>query len=113
LNQVEALHRLRLTQSWRFGQPVADEANVWLGAIGTDMAIAGNPKRSSTIKALACPDTTLCRTNAGTIDALLAAHEAGVRVHLVGGGKEMLALAQAADRLQHGKPPGHVVLTAG
>ena len=112
LNRVDAMHRLRLTQSWRFGQAVADEANVWLGVVGTDMRIVGNPNRASTLEPLDRPDTMLCRSNAGTIDALLDAHDTGVRVHLVGDGREMLALAQAAERLQDGKPAGHPELAA-
>jgi hypothetical protein len=43
---------------------------------------------------------------------LLDAHDDNVRVHLVGDGKEMLALAQAAERLQDGKPAGHPELAA-
>ena len=112
LNRVDAMHRLRLTQSWRFGQAVADEANVWLGVVGTDMRIVGNPNRVSTLEPLDRPDTMLCRSNAGTIDALLDAHDTGVCVHLVGDGREMLALAQAAERLQDGKPAGHPELAA-
>ena len=112
LVEVDAAHRLRLTQSWRFGQAVAEEANVWLGVVGTDMRIVGNPNRVSTLESLDRPDTILCRSNAGTIDALLDAHAAGVHAHLVGDGKEMLALAQAAARLQDGKPAGHPELAA-
>jgi len=107
LSRLDAAYRLRLTQSWRFGQAIADEANVWLGALGTDMRISGNPARDSQVAPLEHPDTILCRTNAGTIDALLDAHDQGVKVHLVGGGTEMLALAQAAERLQAGRAAGH------
>lgn len=112
LAQVDGAHRWCLTQSWRFGQGVADEANVWLEVLGTDMRIVGNPARTSTVAPLAHPDTILCRTNAGTIDAVLDAHERAVPVHLVGGGKQMLGLAQAAQRLQDGKPAGHAELAA-
>ena len=110
LHRVNAEHRLMLTQSWRFGQAVADEANVWLGVVGTGMRIVGNPKRASKLESLDRPETILCRSNAGTIDAVLDAHDHGVRVHLVGDGKEMLALARAAERLQDGKPAGHLEL---
>ncbi len=110
LHRVDAEHRLMLTQSWRFGQAVADEANVWLGVVGTGMRIVGNPKRASKLESLDRPETILCRSNAGTIDAVLDAHDHGVRVHLVGDGKEMLALARAAERLQDGKPAGHLEL---
>jgi len=112
LHRVDAAHRLRLTQSWRFGQPVADEANVWLGVVGTDMRIVGSPHRESTLEPLSHPDAVLCRSNAGTLDAVLDAHDDGVRVHLVGDGTEMLALARAAERLQADKPAGHPELAA-
>jgi hypothetical protein len=112
LARIEADHRLVLTQSWRFGQAVADEANVWLGVVGTDVRVVGNPGRESTLDTLAAPDAVLCRSNAGTIEQLLAAHDNGVKVHLVGDGKEIRSLAEAAQRLQDGKPAAHPELVA-
>ena len=112
LARMSAEHHLRLTQSWRFGQAVAEEANVWLGVVGTDMRVVGNPARDSRLDTLTDADAVLCRSNAGTIDQLLAAHAAGTRVHLVGDGKDMRALAEAAERLQDGRPAGHPELTA-
>jgi hypothetical protein len=112
LARIEADYRLALTQSWRFGQAVADEANVWLGVVGTDLRVVGNPGRGSTLDTLETPDAVLCRSNAGTIEQLLAAHDKGVKVHLVGDGKEMRSLAEAAQRLQDGKPAAHPELVA-
>jgi hypothetical protein len=76
LARLDARHRLRLTQSWRFGQAVADEANVWLDVIDADLRVGGNPGRQSTLGPVAQPDAVLCRTNAGTIDALRRAADA-------------------------------------
>jgi UvrD/REP helicase N-terminal domain len=112
LARLDARHRLRLTQSWRFGQAVADEANVWLDVIEADLRVAGNPARQSCLAPLAQPDAVLCRTNAGTIDALLAAHDDQTKAHLIGDGKEMLALARAAERMQQGQPAAHPELVA-
>ena len=112
LHRVRAAHRLQLTQSWRFGPAVADEANVWLDVVGTDMRISGNPARQSTIGPVARPDAILCRSNAGTVVALIEAQQSDVPVHLVGEGKEMLALARAADRMQAGLPANHPELVA-
>jgi AAA domain/UvrD-like helicase C-terminal domain len=109
---IDADYRLALTQSWRFGQAVADEANVWLDVMGTDLRVVGNPGRESTLDILETPDAVLCRSNAGTIEQLLAAHDKAVKVHLVGGGKEMRSLAEAALRLQDGKPAAHPELAA-
>ena len=89
LATVAARHRLALTQSWRFGQAIADEANVWLGVVGSGVRVVGNPSRSSVLSKLAHPDAVLCRSNAATIDEVLAAHTTGTKVHLEGDGTEM------------------------
>jgi superfamily I DNA/RNA helicase len=114
LDTFKTTHRLSLTQSWRFGQTVADEANVWLGVIGAPDSVVGNPGRSSSLEELddANADAVLCRTNAGTIENLISAHEAGRKVHLVGDGKEMLSFARAAERLQKGQRVRHPDLMA-
>lgn len=112
LSNMDADHRLNLTQSWRFGQNIADEANVWLGVVGTDLRVRGNPNLDSELAELTQPDTVLCRSNAGTIENLLDAHDASRKVHLVGGGEDMLKLAQAAERMMDGKPPFHPELAA-
>jgi len=107
-----ARHRLALTQSWRFGQAIADEANVWLGVVGSGVRVVGNPSASSVLSKLAHPDAVLCRSNAATIDEVLAAHATGTKVHLEGDGTEMLALARAAQRMQDGQPAEHPELAA-
>ena len=112
LETMQADHRLPLTQSWRFGQGVADEANVWLGVVGTPHRVIGSPVRTSTIGMIEEPDAILCRTNAGTIEQLMEAHTAGTKVHLVGDGTEMLALARAAQRMMNGERPDHPELVA-
>ena len=112
LATVAARHRLALTQSWRFGQAIADEANVWLGVVGSDVRVVGNPSRSSVLSKLAHPDAVLCRSNAATIDEVLAAHATGTKVHLEGDGTEMAALARAAQRMQDGQPAEHPELAA-
>jgi hypothetical protein len=112
LGRLDAKHRLRLTRSWRFGEAIAAEANIWLDAIGADMHLVGNPERQSRIERLDQPDTILCRTNAGTIESLLATYSAGRKAHLVGNGSEMLVLARAAERLMNGQPAIHPELVA-
>jgi hypothetical protein len=112
LERMRAEHRLALTQSWRFGPGVADEANVWLGVVGTKLRVTGSPHRTSTIGMVEKPDAILCRTNAGTIEQLMEAHTAGIKVHLVGDGKEMVALARAAQRMMNGQRPDHPELVA-
>jgi hypothetical protein len=90
---------------------VADEANVWLGVVGTPLRVVGSPART-TIVGPCEPDAILCRTNAGTIEQLMEAHSAGIKVHLVGEGREMVALARAAERMMRGERPDHPELVA-
>jgi superfamily I DNA/RNA helicase len=112
LDRMNADVRLALTQSWRFGQAVADEANVWLGVVGTDMRVIGSPHLNSTLGPIAAPDAILCRTNAGTIKQLIEAHTQDTKVHLVGDGTEMKMLAEAAIQLQAGERAYHPQLVA-
>jgi hypothetical protein len=110
--KLGAAHRLVLTQSWRFGQAVAEEGNSWLEVLGTGMRITGNPARTSKLDNLANPDAILCRSNAGTVEQLLKAHETGTKVYLEGGGGEIKRLAEAAQRLQNGQRAFHPELVA-
>jgi UvrD/REP helicase N-terminal domain/UvrD-like helicase C-terminal domain len=110
LAKLGAAHRLVLTQSWRFGPAVAEEGNAWLEVLGTGMRITGNPARTSRLDDN--PDAILCRSNAGTVEQLLKAHEAGTKVYLEGGGGEIKQLAEAAERLQNGQRAFHPELVA-
>lgn len=90
----------QLTRSFRFGQPIADEANKWLAALGTSMRLRGTSRIRSTIGPVPNPDAVLCRTNAGAIETVIAELHAGRKVAVVGGGKDMRSLAEAAQELQ-------------
>ena len=101
MDKLDLPTRLPLTQSFRFGPAVADEANLWLAALGTKTRISGTPSISSQVGPLhANPDAVLCRTNAATIGAVIEYQASGVPVALVGGGLEVRQLAAAAEELQ-------------
>lgn len=102
--------RLSITQSFRFGQAVADEANKWLTILGSDMRLVGNGRRS-VVGHCDAPDAVLCRTNAEAIDQLFKAHETGTPVGIVGGPGELKALATAALALAERQPVVHPELT--
>jgi hypothetical protein len=104
--------RLYLSQSFRFGQRVADRANVWLGLLNAGTRVIGAPWLDSTVGPVDQPDAVLCRTNAGAMDAAVEALACGRRVHIVGGADEIRQLAKAADQLQHGEPCDHPKLVA-
>lgn len=92
--------RLYLTQSWRFGETVAREANKWLAILGASLRVRGNPDLPTTIGPIPDPGAVLCRSNAGAVGRVMSALDAGHKPALVGGAGELVRLAQAADELQ-------------
>lgn len=100
--------RLRLTQSFRFGEAIAAEANLWLAMLGSDMRLKGlESKRSRIVDSLRRPDAVLCRNNASVIGELLTALGSGTSVGLVGGGQALINVAWAATALKAGRPTDH------
>ena len=99
LANVKVDHRTFLTQSFRFGQPIADEANVVLRELGTTMQLRGNPDIESTVEPVANPAAILTRTNATAIQMLIKFQEEGIEPHVVGGGKDVIAFANGAQQL--------------
>jgi superfamily I DNA/RNA helicase len=99
--------RLLLTQSWRYGQAIAERANLFLEALGSDLRVTGSPHIQSVVGPLADADATLCRSNAGTVVELIRMLEEGKSPSIQGGVDGMQRLARAAQRLQAGQPVEH------
>lgn len=104
--------RLHLSKSFRFGQAIADEANKWLDILGAELRVTGFERLNSVLRDLPNPDAVLCRTNAEAIGQVMTGIDAGRRVALVGGGREMMRLAQAAVSLKAGMGTDHPELFA-
>jgi hypothetical protein len=104
--------RFLLSQSFRFGQAVADEANKWLTVLGARMRLTGFDQIPSRLDDLPAADAVLCRTNAEAVKQVLAATRAGRRAALVGGGDDIRKLAEAAIDLQSGRGTSHPELYA-
>ena len=94
---------LPLTQSWRFGPEVAALGTAYLELLGSDLVLEGNPALATSVGLVEAPDAVLSRTNVGAIGAVVAGFEAGKRVALVGGGREIEDVARAAQDLQRGR----------
>jgi hypothetical protein len=101
-----------LTESFRFGPAIAAEANKWLTILGADVQVTGNKRKTSMICDIEWPDAVLCRTNGGALGQVIAATEAGRKPALVGGGAAIKKMAEAAERLQDGRPAYHPELIA-
>lgn len=100
LGKWDAEHRLFLSQSWRFGPVIADEANKWLARIGAELRLTGNPALPSRLATLDEPKALLCRTNAGAMAEVMSLLGQGLRVSLVGKGDTIRRLAVAATELK-------------
>lgn len=107
LTQWPAEVRLRLTESRRFGQTIADEANRWLSLLGSDMRLTGIGGPSAIERITDWPDVVLCRTNATAMAGAINALKAGKVVALVGGGDQIRRLAEAAIELKDGRGTSH------
>ena len=106
--------RLTLSQSWRFGEEIAEEADKWLAHTNTGITVKGNPGLDSVVteKGIDEPDAILCRTNAGAMSHAMALIAQGKRVAVAGGTKELEKLSRAAFDLYEGRATNHPDLVA-
>tara|TARA_B100001996_G_scaffold286578_1_gene226823 strand:+ start:1000 stop:2928 length:1929 start_codon:yes stop_codon:yes gene_type:complete len=81
-----------LTQTFRFGAPIAEVANAVLRRLGESHELLANPNVTSQIGALdkSQPYTKLCRTNAGILTTCLTSIKLGKSVVCVGGIRQAL-----------------------
>lgn len=98
---------LTLSQSFRFGPRLADEANHWLNLAGAPLRLRGTDSIPTELGPVTRPDAVLCRTNAGAMIHVMQLMSAGHRVALTGGGGTLSALAQAARDLKEGRRTHH------
>ncbi|MFR0359587.1 UvrD-helicase domain-containing protein [Streptomyces sediminimaris] len=99
--------RLALSQSFRFGPLLADEANRWLAIAEAPIRLTGTPAVPTELGPVVQPDAVLCRTNVGAMAQAMELMAAGHRVGLVGGGDSLCALALAARDLKEGRRTTH------
>ncbi len=100
-------NRLFLSQSFRFGEAIADEANKWLDLLDADLRIKGLDSISSRLEDLVAPAAILTRTNAGAVVEAMNYIAQGKRTAIVGGGQAVRALAEASLSLQRGQGTAH------
>lgn len=101
--------RRLLSQSYRFGQAVADVANSVLAELEepTDLVMRGLHTLPSRVAVAEAPRCYLYRTNAGAVGRVMQAVATGKRPHLIGGGSDVVAWCEAAIELQAKRPTRH------
>ncbi|HWB34800.1 MAG TPA: 3'-5' exonuclease, partial [Rugosimonospora sp.] len=106
--------RLYLTQSFRFGNAVAEEAMKHLPHTETGVTIKGLDSINDMVTEddMEDPDVVLCRTNAGSMTYAMSYLMAGKRVAMVKGTKQILDVAYAAGDLMAGRKARSLELSA-
>jgi superfamily I DNA/RNA helicase len=99
--------QLTLSQSFRFGPHLAEEANRWLHLADAPIRLTGCEAVPTELGSVARPDAVLCRTNVGAITQVMALMVAGCQVGLAGGGDSLRTLAHAARDLKEGRRTSH------
>lgn len=111
MSKFDADTRLVLSQSFRFGNAVADEANKFLSLLDAPLTLKGFGNESK-VDVLDVPDATLCRTNAEVVAQAIQGIEAGKKVAIVGGASAIRIFAESALKLQQGEAAYHADLVA-
>lgn len=109
MDQIHTKYHAFITQSFRFGQGVADMANKILGCYMPPSerppSIIGFQEKESTV-ATDCiddPDVMICRTNTGVITNVFKYLEEGKAVYVQGGVAMMINMLKGADDLMNGR----------
>jgi hypothetical protein len=107
LSKVKVDQHLWLTQSFRFGDAIAEEANDILSFLEAPVKVKGYSSVISVIKPLIKPKAILCRTNAGVIKHVMEELGKNRKVAIIGRTQELIEFAEACAQLQKGIRTGH------
>lgn len=100
-------NQVYLTQSFRFGSAIAEQANRVLQALDARLRLRGFDKIDSIIDFSSQPDCYLTRTNASAVHRMLEEIDMGRRPHLMGGGMDVKMFAEGAWNLMQGRASTH------
>ncbi|MFI1204819.1 UvrD-helicase domain-containing protein [Streptomyces sp. NPDC020883] len=106
--------QLTLTQSFRFGDAIADAGNRFLRLLGTRMRLKGLPDKPAERAELGPDDVDaiLTRTNATAVTEALSALDRGKRVAVAGGLDEIRKFIAAVEQLRQTGKSDHKDLAA-
>ncbi|KJR10444.1 exonuclease domain-containing protein [Gordonia sihwensis] len=113
LSSMRADHTATLSQSFRFGDRIAEAANVFMNLLGNPVKVRGNPAVDDVVDWTARDVTAvLSRTNGGALAEVISAQQAGRKAALVGDTKGALEFCDAARKLKAGQSPDGVKYAA-
>lgn len=113
----EGAQVLPLSQSFRFGQAVADAANTILSTLPTDLRLSGSEALESRLSGLDIEDgpaagCVLTRTNAGAVTEVLKVLSKSQAPAVVGGTRQIVSLVEAAGQIKEKGKTNHPELWA-
>ena len=113
VNALDSVHGpvCRITQSFRFGQPIADLASAILNNdLDANVAIRGFGRMRSRVVtdgSGSAPDAILGRSNSAVLNELLSLADSGRRVFMVGGSRDFCWMVESLDRLSRNQQATH------
>jgi hypothetical protein len=96
-----------LSGSYRFGPEIADLANVLLRQMGSKQMLRGLGADGTISDGRGRMDCALFRTNAELLNAAILSVQAGRKIYVVGGTKDIVKLIEAMARLYRGEFSAH------
>ena len=101
MEQVVTRHRVLLSQSFRFGNAIADAASVIIRQLGAKHPVRGFASMESHL-ARVRPKVMLARSNAGVIGSVLYCLRNGIRCHVLGGTRDLERVLEDVRRVKQG-----------
>ncbi len=104
VNSLERVHThstCHLTQSFRFGESIAEVANIFLRLMGERRQVSGNCRVRSVLQTTN-PSAIICRTNAAAIAELMQLQRNGIKAK-VDGANDLLRLLRGIRKLKRNK----------
>ena len=99
----------QLSTSWRFGQAVADAANLLLDELGSDLRLKGNPALTSEVIGSHAQsaefDCIIARNNIACLETAISARAKGRRVFLKADVRWIVKFLNAVEALMNGQRP--------
>jgi superfamily I DNA/RNA helicase len=108
MSKVGDAHFTTLTQSFRFGDSIADLANHILERFGETEKIIGNPLVKTSINNVTAR-SVICRTNAGVLTSVVAQLSRSKKVYVMGGVSELRRLLDDVTYLKSGRPATNTI----
>ena len=110
LRTFDVQARAHLTESFRFGPEIAEQANLVLAALGAELRIVGRGQPGSVGAIGGDASAILTRTNAEALTWVIQLQLAGRKTHLVGGtgnqGRDLVSFVESAAVLGAPAKPG-------